>query len=58
MITNPNFVQALSIKHDDVVTETKEQQQAIAKEWFDKYGSTSPLPPAYKICLHACNLTQ
>jgi len=35
--------QALSIKHDDIVTETKEQQQAIAKEWFDKYGSNGQM---------------
>jgi hypothetical protein len=30
--------QALTIKFEDLVTETKEQQHDLAKEWFEKYG--------------------
>merc|ERR1719326_1063443 len=28
----------MTLTHKDLVTETKEEQQAIAKEWFDKYS--------------------
>ena len=49
------LAQALSIKYEDIVTETKEQQHAIAKEWFEKYGGMSHNHPFLRSrCLLAC----